>query len=293
MPSGTRLLDDLLLRCTFPPAGTAVTCAFSGGRRLHGAARAGERRRLRCHGDPRRPPAAPAHRQRKPTVPNSSPHAIGVAFRRHTVDVAAGPQPRGARPGGAGRRAPCRRRSTGHTADDQAETVLINLLRGAGASGLAAMRPGPTKPLLALRRAETVALCADLGLDPLIDPSNADRRFLRNRVRERGAAAALRRRRARRRAVARCAPASCCATTTTCSTSSLRPSTPPTPAPWPLRLHRLPAARCATGWPGTATRPTSPRSTGRSTLPAAWRRRASWAAIAGCNGTVSASRSSA
>ncbi len=73
---------------------------------------------------------------------------------------------------------------TGHTADDQAETVLINLLRGAGASGLAAMRPGPTKPLLALRRAETVALCADLGLDPVIDPSNADRRFLRNRVRE-------------------------------------------------------------------------------------------------------------
>jgi tRNA(Ile)-lysidine synthase len=72
---------------------------------------------------------------------------------------------------------------TGHTADDQAETVLINLLRGAGATGLAAMHPGPTKPLLALRRSETAALCAARGLEPVADPSNLDRRFLRNRVR--------------------------------------------------------------------------------------------------------------
>ena len=72
---------------------------------------------------------------------------------------------------------------TGHTADDQAETALINLLRGAGAAGLAAMDPGPTKPLLALRHAETVALCSEAGLDPIVDPSNTDRRFLRNRIR--------------------------------------------------------------------------------------------------------------
>ena len=72
---------------------------------------------------------------------------------------------------------------TGHTADDQAETVIINLLRGAGSAGLAAMRPGPTKPLLQVRHAETVALCTAVGLDPIDDPSNAERRFLRNRVR--------------------------------------------------------------------------------------------------------------
>ncbi len=48
---------------------------------------------------------------------------------------------------------------TGHTADDRAETMLINLLRGAGVDGLAAMGPAPTRPLLALRHVETVAVC--------------------------------------------------------------------------------------------------------------------------------------
>ncbi len=72
---------------------------------------------------------------------------------------------------------------TGHTADDQAETVLLNLLRGAGASGMAAMRPGPQRPLLGLRRHETVGLCKQMGLDLVHDPSNNDPRHLRNRVR--------------------------------------------------------------------------------------------------------------
>ena len=68
---------------------------------------------------------------------------------------------------------------TGHTADDQAETVLINLLRGAGTSGVAGMRPDARRPLLRLRRADTEALC----LQPVHDPSNDDPRHLRNRVR--------------------------------------------------------------------------------------------------------------
>jgi tRNA(Ile)-lysidine synthase len=71
---------------------------------------------------------------------------------------------------------------TGHTADDQAETILLNLLRGAGLDGLAGMRP-PGHPLLGLRRAESAALCAELDLDVVADPSNDDPAHLRNRVR--------------------------------------------------------------------------------------------------------------
>ena len=73
---------------------------------------------------------------------------------------------------------------TGHTADDRAATLLINLLRGAGADGLSAMGPSPTRPILALRRVETLAVCSAHGLRPLRDPSNTDPRFVRNRVRD-------------------------------------------------------------------------------------------------------------
>jgi tRNA(Ile)-lysidine synthase len=72
---------------------------------------------------------------------------------------------------------------TGHTADDQAETVLINLLRGAGAQGLGAMRPGTSRPILALRRSETHAVCEHAGISVVTDSTNTDPRFLRNRVR--------------------------------------------------------------------------------------------------------------
>jgi tRNA(Ile)-lysidine synthase len=74
---------------------------------------------------------------------------------------------------------------TGHTADDQAETVLLNLLRGAGADGLAGMRANGRvgRPLLGLRRHETRELCDELSLDPFEDPSYADLAFTRNRVR--------------------------------------------------------------------------------------------------------------
>ncbi len=69
-----------------------------------------------------------------------------------------------------------------HTADDQAETVLLALLRGSATSGLGAMaarRGTIARPLLGLRRADTVEICARLGLEPVDDPMNRDRAFRR------------------------------------------------------------------------------------------------------------------
>jgi tRNA(Ile)-lysidine synthase len=76
----------------------------------------------------------------------------------------------------------------GHTADDQAETVLLHLIRGSGLEGLAAMqvREGLRfRPLLGTWRKNVVAHCLRFGLDPIQDPSNRSPRFTRNRVRRR------------------------------------------------------------------------------------------------------------
>ncbi|WP_374945339.1 tRNA lysidine(34) synthetase TilS [Agreia sp.] len=75
----------------------------------------------------------------------------------------------------------------GHTLDDQAETVLLGLARGAGASslhGMAAVSGPIVRPLLGIRRSTTVAACADAGLEPWLDPHNADPAYSRVRVRQ-------------------------------------------------------------------------------------------------------------
>ena len=80
----------------------------------------------------------------------------------------------------------------GHTADDQAETVLLGLFRGGGLESLAGMPAlgsipplgfPAARPLLEASRAETVAFCRALRLRPRQDPMNRDPRFLRNRIR--------------------------------------------------------------------------------------------------------------
>jgi tRNA(Ile)-lysidine synthase len=73
-----------------------------------------------------------------------------------------------------------------HTADDQAETVLLNLLRGSGASGLAGMparRGHIVRPLLGVRRVDVHAVCAERGITAVVDSSNEDRIHRRNWVR--------------------------------------------------------------------------------------------------------------
>lgn len=89
--------------------------------------------------------------------------------------------------------------ATGHTRDDQAETVLMHLIRGAGLHGLAGIRfkmpvdirqdAKPDHPLLLIRpllcltREQTEAYCRERGWEPLRDSSNQDKAFLRNRIR--------------------------------------------------------------------------------------------------------------
>lgn len=108
--------------------------------------------------------------------------AFGAGFRAEQVVVVAGSNLE-ARAREARRAVLPVDAMTGHTADDQAETLLLNLVRGAGLDGLAAMRPGPRKPILGLRRSETTAVCRAAGLVPVVDPTNADAGFRRNRMR--------------------------------------------------------------------------------------------------------------
>ena len=73
-----------------------------------------------------------------------------------------------------------------HTMDDQAETVLLGLARGSGSRSLAGMRAWRDpwgRPLLGLRRRDTLAVCAENGLAPHRDPHNRDPRFTRVRLR--------------------------------------------------------------------------------------------------------------
>jgi tRNA(Ile)-lysidine synthase len=74
----------------------------------------------------------------------------------------------------------------GHTRDDQAETVLLALARGAGPRGLAGMpyrRGVLVRPLLEVARADTRKACAALGLATWEDPHNTDPAYARSRVR--------------------------------------------------------------------------------------------------------------
>jgi hypoxanthine phosphoribosyltransferase len=77
--------------------------------------------------------------------------------------------------------------ATGHTLDDQAETILMRLVRGAGAkalTGIAASGPGPfVRPLLEVERRDLRSYLCRRGLSYRDDPSNRDLRYDRNRVR--------------------------------------------------------------------------------------------------------------
>jgi len=78
----------------------------------------------------------------------------------------------------------------GHHLDDQAETVLLNVIRGTGVDGLAGMLPRRARgdiylirPLLCLRRSEIESYCDDNNLQPFTDSSNLETNYTRNRLR--------------------------------------------------------------------------------------------------------------
>lgn len=170
----------LLERCTFPDVGTPVVCAVSGGpdsMALLALASAAGLDVTAVHVDHGLRPTGKAEAR---TVAAAADR-FGADFRAEVVHLDAG--------GDVEARARAERHAVvgpdalfGHTADDQAETVLLAMMRGAGIDGLRGMA-AERHPILALRRAETHELCERLGIEVVTDPSNTDPRFRRNRVR--------------------------------------------------------------------------------------------------------------
>ncbi len=87
----------------------------------------------------------------------------------------------------AARQLGCNKLATGHNANDQAETVLFNFLRGTGPAGLAGIPPVRdgwiTRPLIETKRTQIEEYCRDHGLEPRIDKSNLKNVYTRNRLR--------------------------------------------------------------------------------------------------------------
>jgi tRNA(Ile)-lysidine synthase len=76
--------------------------------------------------------------------------------------------------------------ATGHTADDQAETFIMRLLRGAGVAGLSSIPPvrdDIIRPLIEVTRSEVLNYMKEAGLEFMTDPSNAKPLYLRNKIR--------------------------------------------------------------------------------------------------------------
>jgi len=175
------LLERLLAQCHFPEPGSEVDLAVSGGPDSLGLLLLALAADLVVH----------VHHVDHQARPSSADDAryvesicerLGVAFTLHEVDVAAGANFES--------RARAARRSalpegvlTGHTMDDLAETVLINMMRGAGLDGLSPMVAERTKPLLDVRRRDLHFFVEGSLFRPLHDETNDSPDFVRNRVR--------------------------------------------------------------------------------------------------------------
>lgn len=175
------LVNELLTKCTFAPSNSTIHCAVSGGADsvallVLAAAHCPDVTAWHVDHGLRDGSASEAR------IVHDIAIALGAKFESRTVVIEAGSNLE-ARAREARFAVLPTDITTGHTADDQAETVLVNLLRGAGMRGMSGMQNGPSHPILQLRRNETVALCEALGISAFHDPSNDDDRFQRNRIR--------------------------------------------------------------------------------------------------------------
>ena len=173
---------ELLTRCNFPASGLQVNCAVSGGKDsmamlvlavLNGC------KVTAFHVDH----SLRSGSELEARIVADVAELLGASFVSKTIKIEHG----------ANLEARARKAryevlpddvATGHTADDQAETLLINLLRGAGLQGLAGMQHSHNHPILNLRRSETERLCSELKIECVVDPTNTDLKFLRNQVRQ-------------------------------------------------------------------------------------------------------------
>ena len=175
------LFSELQDRCVFPPSGTEVDCAVSGGADSLALLLLAVNSGLKVtawHVD---------HGLRETSSDEGRmvfEVATDLGVKAHCVEafIEDGPNLE-ARARDARRKVLPSQVLTGHTAYDQAETVLLNLLRGSGVQGAAGIGEPHRRPILDLRRSETKSLCLSAKLDPVNDPMNLDPRFTRNRIR--------------------------------------------------------------------------------------------------------------
>ena len=175
------LSDELLKACDFPEPGTDVALAVSGGPDSLGLLLLGLEHGL----------AITVHHVYHHARPSSAKEArhveaicreLDVAFVGHDVLVDPGANFE-ARARAARRAAMPASVLTGHTMDDLVETILLNMMRGAGVDGLTPMVDDPTKPLRDVRRNDLHFYVSGSHLLPLYDETNDSPDFRRNRVR--------------------------------------------------------------------------------------------------------------
>lgn len=181
MLNDAAMMQSFLARCTFPEPGTHLHCAVSGGADSSAllllAAAAG------CQ--------VTAHHVDHGLRDGSAAEADIVAALARRVDADFVAHQSTVAPGSnlearaRQARFAClpKQIATGHTLDDRAETMCINLMRGAARTGLSPLRDRDRHPIVRLRRTETLALCLAHQVDIVLDPSNNDPTYVRNRVR--------------------------------------------------------------------------------------------------------------